>query len=98
MVGGQVAGLLGVKPFASRLAEVTILKVEPGGYCPSRARSNGVAVGRLTEANTSPVDARMATTAAGWATPARACSAASCTWGSIEVCTSVPGFGATVRT
>ena len=66
----------------TRASDVTTLKLDPGGYWPSRARLKGWSRGRAATARTSPVGASMATMAAGWTTPARARSAASCTRGS----------------
>ena len=40
-VGGQSTGVSGVVPLVSRAAVVTSLKVDPGGYCPAKARLNG---------------------------------------------------------
>src|SRR5580704_2088582 len=101
MVGGQLAGLDGDDPCSMRSAEVTTLKVDPGGKDPARALSKPSEAGSLTDASTSPVDAWMATRAAGWVTPARADSAACCTVGSMVVRTGVPGWAvkrATVAT
>src|ERR1017187_6460121 len=75
MVGGQLAGLEGDEPCSMRSAEVTTLKVEPGGKAPVSALSKSSDSGRLTEASTSPVDGSMATRAAGKVSPARADSA-----------------------
>src|SRR5580692_12813145 len=98
MVGGQLAGLAGDDPCSMRSAEVTTLKVEPGGKDPARALSKSSLSGRLTEASTSPVDGSMATSAAGSVSPARADSAACWTVGSMVVRTGVPGCGAKVAT
>src|SRR5262249_30304475 len=91
MLAGQVAGLDGVTPCSSRSAVVTTLKVDPGGYWPVSAML-GDWLGGLTAATTSPVEARMATSAAGWATALRACSPALWSAGSRVVCTGAPGL------
>src|SRR5580658_9693839 len=92
MVGGQLAGDDGDEPCSMRSADVTTLKVDPGGKEPSRALSKPSEVGRLTEARTSPVDGWMATRAAGLATPAKAASASAWMEGSMVVRTGAPGW------
>src|SRR5438128_4430299 len=92
MVCGQVAGLAGVSPCSRRSAVVTTLNVDPGGYWPVSAISGDWLLGLLTAATTSPVDARMATSAAGWGTPLSACSPAPWRVGSMVVCRGVPGL------
>ena len=70
---------------------VTTLKVDPGGNAPDRALSKLDELGELTDASMSPVDAWIATSAAGSVTPVRADSAACWAPGSMLVCTGVPG-------
>ncbi len=92
MLAGQLAGLDGLSPCSTRSAVGMILNVEPGGYWPVSARSTAWVLGRLTAATTLPVEAVMATSAAGWVTPLRACSAARWSVGSMLVWTGVPGW------
>src|SRR5262249_57814220 len=94
MVGGQLAGLEGLRPRSSRSAVVTILKVDPGGYWPVSARLTAWSPGWVTAARRLPLEACIATSAAGWVTPLRACSADCWTLGSMLVWTGVPGVPA----
>ena len=74
---------------------MTILKVDPGEYWPSRAVSYPPASGPTATASTSPVATSTATSALGLVVPATALSAASCTRASSVVCTGWPATGAT---
>ena len=75
------------------------MKVEPGGYWPSRARSYPAAFGPpLATATTSPVLGLIATSAAGLVAAPSAFSAASCTEGSRVVVTSLPAVAGAFST
>ena len=65
MLGGQLARLEGLRPCSSRSAVVTTLKVDPGGYWPVSARLMAWSLGWVTAARTLPVEAWIATSAAG---------------------------------
>ena len=73
--GGQVVASARDIPWSTRAAAVTILKVEPGGYCPDRARS-APSTGALTTALMSPDPTSRATRAAGLLTATSAAWAA----------------------
>src|SRR5262249_41775436 len=62
---------------SSTAVAVMILNVDPAGYCPDSARSNGAPV-LLATARISPVDGRTATTAPRCGTVVSARSAAAC--------------------
>ncbi len=68
---------------------VTILNVDPGGYCPVSARS-AWSIGVDTTARMAPLPS-MATTAAGWVTPASADWAAAWATGSMVVFSGLGG-------
>src|SRR5262249_38559991 len=75
---------------SSTAVAVMILKVDPAGYWPVSARSNGASA-LLATARISPVDGRTATIAPRCDTVASACSAAACTARSSVSRTGVPG-------
>src|SRR4051812_7052469 len=63
-LAGQLSGSSGVWPEARSAAVVTTLNVDPGGYCPTRARLKSSLMGRDTTARMLPL-ASTATSAAG---------------------------------
>ncbi len=83
-VAGQLAADEGESPWLMSAADVITLNVEPGGKAPSRPWSKPPALA-LAAASTAPVCALTATSAALFFSPARAASAARCTFGPIVV-------------
>src|ERR1700733_10149888 len=63
IVGGQLAGESGVRPWRIRAVEVSTLNVDPGGDWPCSAPSTWWSGGAEPPASTFPVDPRIATIA-----------------------------------